>query len=417
MRSMSSDVGSRFSSRALRTINTAAESRTDWVQPVVMLLLSIVGVLFIHSAQAYVDGRLWLRQIIWIVLGFAVYAVIANINYQRLYPVVHLLYAGSLLLLLLIWTPLGVERYDARRWLDLQLMLYQPSEAAKIGLLLVLAGYLARKRLGPVRRSLGPLVVVALLSAPPLGLIFLQPDLGSALVLPPMVLSLLYAARLSSRFFALVFGVLALAVLVLAWDVWRYEHFLRDQGLTAGAQPGVFEEHSWVPLRDYQRNRLLAFTAPEVADPQGTGITWNMRQSSIAVGTGGLTGKGWGEGTQAQLGYLPRSVAHNDFIFSVLAEETGFLGGLAVIGLYAVLIGSTLRVAGRAQDSFGLYLALGVSVILVVHIAINIAMTIGFMPITGLPLPFLSYGGSFFLSCCIMQGLVQSIYRHRRAYL
>jgi rod shape determining protein RodA len=156
--------------------------------------------------------------------------------------------------------------------------------------------------------------------------------------------------------------------------------------------------------------------APEIVDPKGIGVSWNLRQSLISVGSGGLLGKGWGEGTQAKLGYLPQSVAHNDFIFSVLAEEKGFLGSMVVIGLYGVLLGNGIRIAGMARDRFGMLLAVGATAILVVHIFINVGMTINLMPITGLPLPFLSYGGSFILSCCILQGLVQSVFRYRRDF-
>jgi rod shape determining protein RodA len=169
-----------------------------------------------------------------------------------------------------------------------------------------------------------------------------------------------------------------------------------------------------LPLRDYQRNRILSFVAPDQIEPMGIG--WNLRQSLISVGSGGLIGKGWTEGTQAKLGYLPRGVAHNDFIFSVLAEEKGFLGSVTVLGLFGLILGNGIRIAGMARDRFGMLLALGVTVIFAVHVFVNIAMTIGMIPITGLPLPFLSYGGSFLLSCCILQGLVQSVYRFRKDF-
>ncbi|MEM9026307.1 MAG: FtsW/RodA/SpoVE family cell cycle protein, partial [Verrucomicrobiota bacterium] len=131
---------------------------------------------------------------------------------------------------------------------------------------------------------------------------------------------------------------------------------------------------------------------------------------------GGLFGKGWLEGTQAKLGYLPRSVAHNDFIFSVIGEEAGFLGGLGILALFGILIANGFRVASIARDHFGMLLCVGVSVLFLVHLFINVGMTVGLAPITGLPLPFLSYGGSFVLSCCVLQGVIQSVYRHRRDY-
>lgn len=172
-----------------------------------------------------------------------------------------------------------------------------------------------------------------------------------------------------------------------------------------------------LPMKDYQRNRILAFVAPDVIDPRGIGVSWNQRQSLISVGSGGLVGKGHAEGTQAKLGYLPSSVAYNDFIFSVLAEESGFLGGTIAILLMAIIvIYGCVRAAQVSRDRFGQFLCIGIAAILMTHTFINVGMTIGIMPITGLPLPMLSYGGTFVLTCCILLGLVQSVYRHRREY-
>jgi rod shape determining protein RodA len=182
-------------------------------------------------------------------------------------------------------------------------------------------------------------------------------------------------------------------------------------------QADRYKPHSWLPyLHDYQRNRILAFVSPDTIDPEGVGAGWNLRQSLISVGSGGLTGQGWTQGAQAQLGYLPRAVAHNDFIFSVIAEEEGFLGSLTVLGLFGLVLFNGIRIAGLARDRLGTLLALGVTVLFAVHVFVNIAMTIGFVPITGIPLPFISYGGSFVLSCCLLQGLVQSVYRFRKDF-
>lgn len=229
-----------------------------------------------------------------------------------------------------------------------------------------------------------------------------------------MILALLYVSNLSSRFFTVVFGLAICFTAIVGWDIYRYSQFLEENNLSAYHDAGAYQTQSWVPLRDYQRNRILAFVAPDVVDPAGTGVAWNYHQSVQAVATGGLMGKGWLEGLQAMLGYLPRSVAHNDFIFAVLAEEKGFLGAMFVMSLYALLIANGIRIAGMARDRFGMLLCVGVSVMFMLHVFINIGMTIGLMPITGLPLPFLSYGGSFMLTSCILQGLVQSVYRHRK---
>ena len=179
---------------------------------------------------------------------------------------------------------------------------------------------------------------------------------------------------------------------------------------------GIYEKRSILPLKDYQRNRIISFVAPDIVDPKGVGISWNLRQSLIAVGSGGLLGKGFNSGTQAKLGYLPKSVASNDFIFSVIAEERGFVGGVVVLLMYFVIIFDALRIALLSRDRFGMYLAVGISTLFLTHILINIGMTLGLMPITGIPLPFLSYGGSFLLICCFLQGIVQSIYRFHLSY-
>ncbi|HEX7630770.1 MAG TPA: FtsW/RodA/SpoVE family cell cycle protein, partial [Lacunisphaera sp.] len=218
----------------------------------------------------------------------------------------------------------------------------------------------------------------------------------------------------SMRFFAGALGVFVLLVGIVALDTWRYANFMEENHLDYGRESSAYDSHSWLPLRGYQRNRVLAFAMPEKVDPLGIG--WNSRQSIISVASGGVAGKGWTEGTQARLGYLPSAVAHNDFIFSVIAEEKGFLGSITVIGLFGVVLWNGLRIAGLARDRFGALLALGVTVLMTVHVFVNIAMTVGLVPVKGIPLPFISYGGTFLLSCCLLQGLVQSVYRFRRDF-
>ena len=170
---------------------------------------------------------------------------------------------------------------------------------------------------------------------------------------------------------------------------------------------------AWMKLKDYQKARLTVFLDPS-KDPLGAG--WNLNQSLIAVGSGGLRGKGYLQGTQNLLGYLPRTVAPNDFLFSVIAEEEGFVGSACVVGLYAAVLASGLRIAARARDRLGMLLATGVVVMLFFHIFINVGMTIGLVPITGLPLPLLSYGGSFVLASMTALGLLQNVWIHRRVY-
>lgn len=388
----------------------------DLIGPVCILLLAISGVIFIHSAQAYSAGSSWKMQILWIMVGSTLYLAISLVNYKLLLEYAHHLYLLSLIPLLLLWTPLGDARGGALRWLDFGFFSLQPTELAKIGTLIMLSSLLARSELGNMRQSLQTLLKVLAVFSLPIILIFLQPDLGSSLVFLPMVFALLYMSKLSQRFFVVVLALFLLVVSVFGLDTYRYYRFMEQNNLSFIEDRGAFESQSLLPLHDYQRNRILAFVAPDVVDPRGTGASWNRNQSLIAVGSGGLTGKGIGQGTQPQLGYLPQSVAPNDFIFSVLAEEAGFIGGTLIIILFFLLIMNGLRIAGLAKDRFGALLAVGISTIFLIHVFINIGMTLGLMPITGLPLPFLSYGGSFIVSCFILQGITQSVYRFRKDF-
>ena len=396
----------------LQVFKTTTRERYDWINPLAITTLATVGVFFIYSAQLATSRGPWLQQVVWLAVGAVAYCVIALIDYKFWLKFAHWVYAACLVSLLLPWTPFGVTRLGARRWIDLGPISFQPSEAAKFGTLIITAAILTRSKLSTVRESLQTLGILALAAGLPILLILLQPDLGSALVIPPMVFALLYASNLSQRFFAAALGAFALLIGLVAVDSYCYVNFLETNNLTPSTDKGAYEPHGLLPLHDYQRNRILAFIAPDRIDPMG--ISWNLNQSLISVGSGGLTGKGWTQGTQAKLRYLPE--AHTDFIFSVLAEEKGFLGSISVLGLFGVVLWNGIRIAGLARDRFGTLLALGVTVLFAVHVFVNIAMTIGLVPITGIPLPFISYGGSFVLSCCVLQGLVQSVYRFRKEF-
>jgi rod shape determining protein RodA len=427
----------------MRTFRPPAVREPDWINPAAMILLGATGVCFIRSAQSfYPGGQQWQHQLVWLALGAALYVAIAMLDYHVWMKNAVWIYAGSLLLLLLLWTPLGEVRSGARRWLGVgETYTIQPSEFAKIGVMVMVSYVLARSKLGTIRNSLAVLGQVGAVVLAPIVLIFLQPDLGSSLVLFPTVFALLYMSNLSARFFVTVFGLFLAVVAVVGLDVQRYEfyHYSPTSADTTQSPPAnaaaltwfqrllqpaprynaqgqllKYEAISWLPLKDYQRDRILTFIAPKVIDPHGIGVTYNMNQSLIAVGTGGLAGKGYENGTQARLGYLPPKVATSDFIMAVFLEETGFLGGVAVIGLYAILMGNTLRIAALARDRFGQLLCVGAAVIFMVHVFVNIGMVQDLLPVKGIPLPLMSYGGSFVLSCCILMGLVQSVYRHRR---
>ncbi|MCX6949658.1 MAG: rod shape-determining protein RodA [Opitutae bacterium] len=391
--------------------------RFDWMTPVCLVLLATFGVFFIYSAQMASGREQWEQQIVWLIAGAILYTATAFLDYRLWLRWSHWVYLFSLVLLLLVLVPgIGETRgMGARRWLGIGAFSFQPSESAKLAVLIMTAATLTGAKIGTVRDSIQTLIKLALAAGIPMVLILAEPDLGTALVLAPMVFAMLYISNLSSRFFTAAVGVFTLLVGLVALDTWRYATFLEDNNFLKPQEArGQYEARSWLPLHDYQRERVLAFIAPDKIDP--TGIGWNQHQSLISVGSGGLTGKGWTEGTQAKLGYLPRGIAHNDFIFSVIAEEKGFLGSITVIGLFGVVLWNGIRIAGLARDRFGALLALGVTVLIAVHVFVNIAMTIGLVPVTGIPLPFISYGGTFVLSCCLLQGLVQSVYRFRRDF-
>ena len=392
--------------------------RVDWVSPCCILLLCAVSILFIYSAQYTYGGGDWKKQLFWVTLGLGTYSIVSLINYKIFLGYAHFIYAAGIcgLLLATKLSPISVEMMGARRWVDIGITIVQPTEGAKIGTLIMAASILARSEIGNVRNSLLVLTKVALVFLIPMLLIFLQPDLGSSLVFPPMIFALLYISRLSEKFFVSAFALFTVAVSILGLDIYAYSQHLKEVRTAEISNTTTLSEEyqSLLPIHNYQRDRILTFVAPDVVDPEGTGASWNAKQAKISAATGGLVGKGLFKGTQAQLGYLPQAVAHNDFIFSVIAEETGFLGSAFVVGLFCLMVANSIRIAGLARDRFGMQLAIGVSMIFLVHFFINIGMTIGITPITGLPLPFLSYGGSFVLSCFILQGLVQSVYRYRK---
>ncbi|MGB0344273.1 MAG: FtsW/RodA/SpoVE family cell cycle protein [Coraliomargarita sp.] len=408
-----------FNKQYQSLMHPADRMRYDCISPLCILLLCAIGILFIYSAQYTNGGSDWKKQLLWVALGSGVYSSIAFLNYKLFLRFAHFLYAGGIIGLLLATriSPISVEMMGARRWVDIGITVVQPAEAAKIGTLIMASSILARSEIGSITDSIVVLLKIAAVFLLPMLLIFLQPDLGSSLVFPPMIFALLYISRLSGKFFLAAFALFAIAVAALAVDMSGYSKHLTGQREAAVAGLETTAEYkSLLPIHNYQRDRILTFVAPDVVDPEGTGASWNARQAKISAATGGATGKGLLKGTQAQLGYLPQAVAHNDFIFSVVAEETGFLGSAFVVGLFCLMVANGIRIAGLSKDRFGMQLAVGVSVLFLVHFFINIGMTIGITPITGLPLPFLSYGGSFVLSCFFLQGLVQSVYRYRKDY-
>ncbi|MBP5191103.1 MAG: rod shape-determining protein RodA [Opitutales bacterium] len=376
----------------------------DRKTPGLLLLLSGIGIAFMYSIQRGYDNGKWKMQILWLCLGFLVYFGTASIHYHFFFRKSHLLYILSIVLLLLLWTPMGRTLGGSRRWLSLGMITFQPSNVSEVATLLILASTLMRTRWITIRDAYPTLGFTFFVSGLSFFLIFLQPDLGSALVIPILCFGLLFVSQLPLRFFCILFFVCSVVFGLIAADTRGYYCQIKQQ-------PSFWKP--FLPLKNYQRNRILSFAVPTSIDPKGVHVGWHLKQSLIAIGSGGWFGKGWTHNTQARLGFLPQAASLDDFIFSVLAEEAGLVGALFVLVLYILLVFNNFRIALMARDRLGCYFCVGVGLFMMSHIWINIGMTLGIMPITGLPTPFLSYGGSFLLMCFFCQGLVQSVYRFR----
>ena len=402
---------------------------TDWTQVVLIAGLCAIGYFSIASAGALRESTFHHQQLLYMAVGWIAYWVLSLTDYRELRRFARWIYLTGIILLFPVFLSaiLGQDFgtmirsvYGARRWIDFGPISIQPSEIAKVTTLICLAAFLARSHVGRFRESLPAFIGTAGITFAPFFLIFMQPDLGSALIYVPLAAALLHAANLSRRFFVAVGGAVALLLVLVAADLSSYADVVREHSKAnptdrnpAASVRGRHEAQAWfVLLRDYQRERILAFVAPEIVDPRGVGVSWQVRQAVIAVGRGGIKGQGYNEGLQARLGYLPEGAAHNDFVFSGYAEEHGLVGSLVLVAIYGLLLWRMLRTALRAPDRFGAYLAVGAVAILGAHVVINMAMNLNLAPVTGVPLPFLSYGGSFILSCFLLLGLVQSIHRH-----
>lgn len=349
----------------------------DWLLIGAILVLSIMGVTMIYSATQATAPRLYLAQLYALGLGLAAMLVVLSIDYRTLADKSHLLYLGIILLLLYVMF-FGAVRGGARRWIALGAFNLQPSEFAKIVVALVLAKFYGESRRHVPTR--GDLAIGAGMVAIPFLLIARQPDLGTAVTLVPIFLFVAFVAGLPMR----MLGILAIVAVLAAPVAWAFA------------------------LKDYQKERIETFINP-YKDPRGAG--YQQIQARITVGSGGLTGKGFRQGTQGQLRFLP--VAHNDFIFSAWAEERGFLGVLAALGLYLLVIWRSLEAARLSKDRLGTFLVLGVLASFTFQVFYNITMSAGLAPVKGLTLPLMSYGGSSLIATLMGFGLILNV-RMRR---
>src|SRR5688572_4806171 len=345
-----------------------------------ILALCLIGLAQIYSTtytEGVGAGDIFYTQIYGIVLGFAAMAVAMSIDYRTLADKSHFLYLGIILLLVYVLF-FGVVRGGSRRWIDFGPLNLQPSEFAKATLALVLAKFFGEGRRGNLTRA--DLLIAGAITAVPLLVIYLQPDLGTAVTLLPVAVAVAYVAGMPMR----IFGVLALAAILIAPVAWKFA------------------------LQDYQKERVSTFLNPS-EDARGAG--YQQIQARITVGSGGWDGKGFRKGTQGQYRFLP--VAHNDFIFSAFAEEHGFTGVIVALGLYLFVILRSLESARLSKDRLGAYLVLGVLATFTFQVSYNIAMSAGLLPVKGLTLPLMSYGGSSMIATLAGFGLIPNV-RMRR---
>lgn len=388
------------------------------------LLGVVVGLAAYGLASLYSAGQtdvptlvatIWQRQLVWLAIGIACGWLLVRTSPRMLEWATPFAYALAIFLLLLtlaVGTGAGTAA-SSKSWIAIGgVRLGQPAELAKIAVILMLARWLAERREPPA--TLRELVYPCAIAGAPFALVVGQPDLGSALVFVAILFAMLFWAgtRLSLLLLLASPAIgLVLAFSTVAWGAWIvlllglllwWRPYVWE-GLAvmmANVAMGVVALPFWQSLAPYQQNRLLAFLNPEV-DPRATG--WHVIQSKVAIGSGGFLGKGFTEGTQKRLAFLPAQ--HTDFIFSVVGEELGFVGVLAALALFVALLLILFRIARRATDPFSSLCVFGIAGMFFTHIVENIGMTVNLLPITGIPLPFFSYGGSFLLACTLAVGI------------
>lgn len=357
----------------------------DWITFSLIILLTLIGIMTIYSAtRPPLPGgehpSYYIRQIYWLLLGVAALTLIVSFDYIWLGRFSYPLYITGIILLLLVLIT-GRTGMGAQRWLNMGPLSFQPSELFRLIFIIVISRYLSS-----VHGNIGIISMLRaffILAFIPFLLLVKQPDLGTAMVLIIIFLSISLAKGLQKKIVALFIVIVAISIPFLGHIFWE-------------------------GLKDYQKNRLVAFMEPEV-DPSGIG--YHINQSKVAIGSGGFLGKGYMNGTQGPLRFLPEK--HTDFIFAVFAEEWGFWGSFFLLFVYLALILRGLDTTMKAKDEFGRFLAMGITFMFSVYFFVNVGMTLGVMPVVGIPLPFMSYGGTALLSNFIAAGILINI-RTRR---
>lgn len=358
----------------------------NWVLLLTMLALAIFGVVAIYSAtymrEESVASEFWRKQANWVAVGFLAFMVTSLIDYRWVrWGALPMYLAGIVFLVLTKF--IGSKVYGARSWLHIGPINFQPAQLAVVAGIMVLALFLSHNQFRDMHPMLKLLLCSVIVGAPCL-LIMLQPDLGETIIWGPVLLALLFVGGIPLRYLVCIVLIVA-AMIPIAINL---------------------------GLKPYQQERITAFINPDI-DKQGS--AWAINQSLIAIGSGGWAGKGFkAPNTQIEMGFLPATAVHNDYIFSAIGEQWGFVGGMFLVGAFALLLLTCLFVAFFAGDQFGLLLVIGITSLIFTHIFQNIGMTISLLPITGVPLPLISYSGSFVLMIMFGLGIVNSVWIHRK---
>lgn len=409
--------------------------RLQWILFILMALVASLGIFFIESAT-HMNPNEELRdsasrQLTWMGIAFGVFFATSLINYRIWIRYGWVLYLGAILSLISVLA-FGVERNLAKSWLQIGPMSIQPAELCKLAFICGFAWLIHILR-AHIKR-LWPLFLFILVTLIPIGLILKQPDLGSAMVFAPIAFFMLVVGGVRKRYLLIPILGAILGVYFSYWIVHRAEWDGTAQDLKRCVEQGVLMSMGKLPkpaeselssrapsmasaepegttiLKPYQVNRIRTTFDPDL-DPQGAG--WAVRQSKIAVGSGGWRGKGYKQGDQNIYGFLPQNTSHNDYIFPVIAEEFGFVGGASLIMVQGLLLWGVLAIGASTPDRNGALICAGVVGMFFTHFFVNVGMTIQLVPVTGIPLPFISYGGTFLVACMAGLGLVQSVWIHR----
>ena len=393
-------------------------SSLDWKLIGAALGLSLIGVMLIMSAQHHADSiykqEYYLRQLLWLAFALIAFATVVHLPLKLFDFSAYLLYGLAIVLLLLVLV-VGTPRMGAYRWFSFGPINFSPSDFAKIAVLCAVARFLAYTKLPVV--SIRRLAISAPIVLLPAMLILKQPDLGTSLVFFVMLFALWFWSGLSPTYLILILSPMVSLITASHWLAWSiyigvllaFLFYLRLGMLfgiytvVANLAFGAITPFLWGRLADYQKLRILTFLDPG-RDPRGAG--YQIIQSKIAIGSGGIFGKGLFHGSQTRLDFLPER--HTDFIFSVLGEEFGLIGAMVVLFLFAVIFYRAVRIAARCRSRFASLIVMGAASIIMFQFLVNIGMTLGFMPVTGLPLPFVSYGGTSMVLFWSLIGLIVS---------